>query len=173
MTIDTYDISSLRILIAEDSKFMANLLETMLKVFGSSRIKTVSTRQAFIDRLQTFKPDLILTDWKMQEFSGRNVADIVRKSTIAHTPFIPIIAISGHTEEERINEMLHHGVDDVIQKPVATKELYARITRLIRNPPQYVKSDHYLGPERNLQYLAGEHRVMNRLTGSVDEVYRV
>ena len=149
----SYDLKSVKVLIVEDSSFMAQLLVVMLKAFNVREIRQAYTESKFIEEFHSFRPDLILTDWEVPGFGGDKVAQIVRTQGKQGFQFTPIIAVSGHTEIERIKEMLLHGIDDVIVKPVSSEDLYGRIGRLISDPPDYVANDKYLGPERNLKHL--------------------
>ena len=68
-----------RILILEDVPTDAELVERELRKAGieySSRC--VDTRDAYLEQLEDFSPDIILSDYMMPQFSGLEALEIVK-----------------------------------------------------------------------------------------------
>jgi DNA-binding response OmpR family regulator len=82
--------------------------------------------RAFYER----QPDLVVLDLDLPDAEGLDVL-----ATIRALSDVPVIALTGHLEAERI-EALRGGADDCVSKPPPEAELEARIEALMRRPRQ-------------------------------------
>jgi len=82
--------------------------------------------RAFYER----QPDLVVLDIELPDAEGIDIL-----TTIRSLSDVPVIAITGDGEEERI-ETLRAGADDCVSKPLREAELEARIEALMRRPRQ-------------------------------------
>ncbi len=107
----SYD--TLKVLILEDNPADAELMEYELSqagfVFTSLRVET---EKSYIDALEHFAPDIILSDYDLPGFSGADALQI-RKSLF---PNIPFILVTGAVGEERAIEILTGGATDYVLK---------------------------------------------------------
>jgi diguanylate cyclase (GGDEF)-like protein len=74
--------------------------------------RRVQTEQEFIGALEAKKPDLILSDFHLPEFSGLRALEVA----VVHAPEIPFIYVSGTIGEERAIEALRRGATDYVLK---------------------------------------------------------
>lgn len=85
------------------------------------------------DGLRAFyesQPDLVVLDLDLPDADGLEVM-----TTIRALSDVPLIALTGDGEEERI-QTLRGGADDCVSKPPSLAELEARIEALMRRPRQ-------------------------------------
>ena len=105
--------NALRILLLEDSPTDAELNERVLHKagieFDSLR---VDTRDAFIRALEEFRPDLILSDYKLPDFDGMAALQIVRRDH----PTVPVIMVTGVLSDIEAVELIHAGARDYVLK---------------------------------------------------------
>lgn len=103
----------LRILILEDVAAHAELIERELRkadlVFSA---RCVATKEAFLNEVNDFKPDLILADYSLPSFDGLSALSIVREQC----PEVPFIFVSGAIGEELAIETLKQGATDYVLK---------------------------------------------------------
>lgn len=102
-----------RILILEDNATDAELARRELRrgnIAFSSRV--VATKEGFVRGLQTFAPDLILSDGALSGFDGLSALAIAREKC----PDAPFIFFSGTLAEAAGVESLKHGATDYIPK---------------------------------------------------------
>ena len=103
----------LRVLMLEDTPTDAELIEHELRkaniAFTSKR---VATREAFIHALKDFRPDIILSDYKLPDFDGRAALEIVRRDH----PEVPVIMVTGAFSDIDAVELLTAGAKDYILK---------------------------------------------------------
>ncbi|MDA8126449.1 MAG: response regulator [Deltaproteobacteria bacterium] len=113
---------TLRILILEDVKSDADLMEFELVDAGFSFIaKRVMTENAYLQGLEEFNPDLILSDYHLPQYTGM-LALIEAKKRRPEVPFILVTGASGE-----IGEML----DAVLARGAAGYVLKNRLESLV------------------------------------------
>jgi len=114
----------LRLLYVEDEAIIREQLERLLKRV----VKEVITAKNGEEGLQAFKefaPEMIVTDIKMPQMSGLEMAQEIRKLDND----IPIIITTAHSESEFLLEAIQIGVSDFLLKPVDTDNLISFIER--------------------------------------------
>jgi response regulator RpfG family c-di-GMP phosphodiesterase len=62
--------------------------------------------------------------------------------------------VTGHAERPLLERARDAGVHEFLAKPVSASMLYARLQRVIENPPPFVRSDTYFGPDRRRRAVA-------------------
>jgi PAS domain S-box-containing protein len=104
---------ALRIVILEDVATDAELIERELHKAGiACTSKWVSTRETFLKELETFSPDMILSDYLMPQFNGMEALELVK----ARCPSIPFIIVTGSMNEETAVECMKNGAADYVLK---------------------------------------------------------
>src|SRR5712691_11534964 len=102
-----------KILLVEDVERDAELLLHGLKragfIFQSRRVETESD---FRRELREFDPDIVVSDFSMPRFSGREALTIAREGR----GDIPFICISGTIGENVAVDMMKAGADDYVMK---------------------------------------------------------
>ncbi|MDQ2673462.1 MAG: PAS domain S-box protein, partial [Chloroflexota bacterium] len=103
----------LRILILEDVPMDAELVEYEL---ARARIpftaRRVDTRESFLDELQGFAPDLILSDFTLPGFDGMTALSLAR----ARAPTVPFLIVTGSVNEETAVRCMKAGAADYLLK---------------------------------------------------------
>ncbi len=106
-------LEDLRILLLEDVPSDAELEEAELRDAGLAfRALRVDTRMAFEQALDEFKPDIILADYRLPNYNGREALEYVRRTH----PYIPCIMVTGALGDEAAVELLKLGARDYILK---------------------------------------------------------
>src|ERR1700722_357484 len=104
---------SARILILEDEPFDANLAQRLLADAGLNlEAVVVDTKESFIEQLSAFRPDIILSDYFLPGFSGKEALQIAQE---LH-PDIPFIIWSGLLGDEAAVELIKDGATDYVLK---------------------------------------------------------
>lgn len=103
----------IRILIVEDQENDYELVKReIMQVMESYEFLRVETYEDFMDSLQNFKPDLIVSDFSLPHFDGMSVV----KLTIQHSPLTPVIICTGTLNEETAAEVVKAGAVDYVLK---------------------------------------------------------
>jgi len=103
----------LKILMLEDDEDDAWLVDRILNKenIAFTRIR-VDTREEFTEALDTFKPDLILSDHSLPQFNSMEALDICRRKKIK----APFILVTGAVSEEFAVSCLKKGAVDYVLK---------------------------------------------------------
>lgn len=103
----------LKILMLEDLQDDVGLIERILRKQGISFVTTrVDTQKEFIDALESFNPDVILSDHALPQFNSLEALRICQKMEIN----VPFILVTGTVSEEFAVSCLKQGADDYVLK---------------------------------------------------------
>jgi len=117
--------NGLHILIVEDNPGDAELIAECLLEAGLSFVhRRVETERDYLRELEEFKPDVILSDYRLPQFDGITALRLA----FERYPFIPFIIVSGVLEDEMAVELLKSGAADYI-----LKDKIARLGAAVRN----------------------------------------
>jgi two-component system response regulator HydG len=121
------DIPMARILCVDDEQHAAKLKCIILETAGHQATPATSAREA-IELLQSSSYDLIVTDWRLGDASGRDI--VVAAREVANTP---VVVISGYVNEAfQAPDPL---ADYYLEKPVNPEELIRIVNDLVRPAP--------------------------------------
>lgn len=103
----------IRILMLEDTSSDAELEEYELRKTGLQfELKRVETRDAFARALDEFRPDVVLSDYNLPDFSGMAALEYVRDNH----PDVPIIMVTGALSDIEAVGLIHAGAKDYVLK---------------------------------------------------------
>lgn len=118
-----------RILIADDNQTNVELLEVYLSGLDAELGVAVDGRDT-LDKVASFKPDLILLDIMMPKLSGFEVCKQLKGN--AETKGIMILMVTALNELGDIERAVNAGTDDFLSKPVNKLELIKRVEIMLR-----------------------------------------
>jgi DNA-binding response OmpR family regulator len=119
-----------RVLVVEDDPSIRDTLAFNLKKEGY----VVTVAQDGVDALakaREVQPDLVLLDLMLPELSGLEVCRVLRQERD-----VPIIMLTAKESELDKVVGLQLGADDYITKPFSLRELFARMTAVLRRTEQ-------------------------------------
>ncbi len=149
----SHDLSDLVVLLVDDSEHMLLLLTQALKAFGIRNVFAETEAREALTMLALNRIDIVLTDLAMAPINGIEFARKVRKSKAVLNPGVPIIMVTGHSEQDLIREALEAGIDQFLAKPIAPQTLYDRIISVLDDQDRSAKAEPSAGPsasqERN------------------------
>ncbi|MBF0205249.1 MAG: response regulator transcription factor [Oligoflexia bacterium] len=119
----------MRILIVDDSKTVATVIDTMLKEEQYTCV-WVGDGQEAIDLLRTDKHfDLILLDWTMPIIDGPTFLKQVKSEKITTAP---IVMLTAENKMQKIVSILEQGICEYITKPFTKDILLSKINLALR-----------------------------------------
>lgn len=120
-------ISSYSILVVEDDAEFRHLLREALSIFNHTVTEAENGSEA-LTLLKSDRFDLIFSDITMGGMSGLEFTKSARELGIV----TPIIAITGHSDKDTIEESLANGISDYILKPLRIRDLPVIIERNVK-----------------------------------------
>jgi CheY-like chemotaxis protein len=118
-----------RILIADDNAANRELLEAYL-VNIDCDLEYAHDGADTMEKVETFKPDLVLLDVMMPKMNGFEVCKAIRQNPeYSNTLILMVTALSERGDIER---GVAAGTDDFLKKPVERLELNKRVGNLLR-----------------------------------------
>ena len=127
----------MKILSIDDQLLILLSVEKRLTDLGYE-VKTAKNGASGIAAIDTFNPDLVIVDMNMPDVNG---IEVIRHIRLVRKLNIPILVMSGNTNERTILESYHLGVDDYMKKPVSLDEMVVRIHRILGTSPVQLKGD--------------------------------
>ena len=114
----------MRILYAEDSKFLARQIRRVVAELGHEVDLAADGAEAW-RAIQAGGIQLVISDWEMPGMDGLTLCRHVREGGL--DGYLYFILLTGTTEASSKREALAAGVDDFLTKPLDTAELAARL----------------------------------------------
>lgn len=131
----------MRLLLAEDEKDLADVLEEIFKQNKYS-IDVVYDGQEAIDYIESdIEYDGIILDIMMPKVDGITVLKTLRQKKIN----TPVMLLTAKSEVDDKVLGLDSGADDYLAKPFSTKELLARIRAMTRRKSEVIEDNYKLG----------------------------
>ncbi len=118
-----------RILIADDNGPNVELLEAYLSDLDCEIAVAVDGLDT-LEKVESFRPDLILLDVMMPKFSGFEVCEKLKADP--QTRSIMILMVTALNELGDIERAVEAGTDDFLSKPVNKLELVKRVENMLK-----------------------------------------
>jgi DNA-binding response OmpR family regulator len=115
------------ILIVEDERAIADFVQKALRKAGFEAHLARTGTEA-LDLFDRVRPDLIVLDLALPDMDGLDVCRAVR----SRPHYVPIIMLTGRSEDTARIVGLEVGADDYVTKPFAMPELLARVRAVLR-----------------------------------------
>jgi CheY-like chemotaxis protein len=143
------DFSKLRVLVVENHALMRRLLREMLRGFGVADIQEAKNVPGAIDLIYTEHFDVVILDFFLGDMDGADFAWVVRKDENCINRQVPILLITGMPQHHRVLKVRDAGINGMLAKPIAPKDLYQRIYMMLAYPRPFIITPDYVGPQRD------------------------
>ncbi len=118
-----YDLSGLHVLVAEDNKINAFILNKFLDKWNVKMDLVVNGAEV-IEKLKTIDYDVILMDLHMPVMDGKEAVGLIRNNKTLFNHNKPIVALTADATTETKNLILKSGFDQYVSKPFNPDQLY-------------------------------------------------
>ncbi len=119
-----------RILLVEDDRAVRAVTLATLTQLGYNVVDAGNGEQALAEfRSDAMRFDLLLSDVVMPGMSGRKLAEIVREIR----PDLPVLFMSGHTDDAVVQHGIRSNADAFIQKPFHPQSLGQKLRELLKS----------------------------------------
>ena len=136
---------SSRILIVDDDNYLRKVLISQLRYEGVVDLEDAAKAGEAFDKVEQFKPDLILLDIQLPDGNGFDICTKLRGRGFEK----PIILLTSQQEDTNIIKSLDTVANDYIAKPIRFGELLALIRVQLR---KYKSSDDVSFTAQNIEF---------------------
>lgn len=130
----------MKILVAEDNKFLLQVMKRTLKHLGYT-VELAANGSEAVKKHATGEYDLILMDCQMPIMNGYEATSAIRKAEAgkSHTP---IVAMTASIQKSVRDQCFDCGMDDFLSKPVTIEQLQKVLNMLSRGTnPESITQD--------------------------------
>jgi EAL domain-containing protein (putative c-di-GMP-specific phosphodiesterase class I)/DNA-binding response OmpR family regulator len=124
------------VLIADDDDAIRSFLRHALEREGFDTVLAANGREA-LDLIATYPVEVLLLDVAMPVMDGLKTMREIRRSNRYRT--LPVILVTGSGEESDRVRGLESGADDYLAKPIAIRELAARVRAQVRSSAAWTR----------------------------------
>jgi PAS domain S-box-containing protein len=155
--------SSLRILVAEDNDFNAQLLEQLLMRRGH-HVRLAKNGREALSMVEAESFELVLLDVHMPELDGFQVIQAIREREQSTMEHLAVIALTARSRKEDRDQCLEAGMDDFLAKPIQATDLWATIDRFVGERSQvYRPTSTLLDPSVLLAACGGDAIILEKI----------
>lgn len=119
------------ILLVDDDPNLREMLRQMLELGGFNVVEAEDGLDA-LDKLEEIMPDILVLDVMMPNLDGVSLCKQLRND--AEFVTLPIIMLSGKTQQWAVEEGLAAGANRYLRKPITVEELIQSVRELLPTP---------------------------------------
>jgi len=116
-----------RVLVADDARFMRQLIREIIEPEGFEVVGEAADGRAVVEEFSRLQPDVITMDIVMPKRSGIDAA----KEILALDPGARIVMVSALGQEALVMEALQAGAADYVVKPFKPDAVIATLRKLV------------------------------------------
>jgi CheY-like chemotaxis protein len=173
-------LETLKVLVVDDNYNAQRLLADVLRAAGVGQIETASDGDRARDKIATWNPDIIFSDWHMPVMGGVELTRSIRRAALCPdryipNPQVPVILVTSRRSKADVQKAREAGVNEFVIKPFSPATLLVRLQLVLLNPRPFILSEEYVGPDRRRQTNASYAGPLRRASdpaeaaGAVDE----
>jgi CheY-like chemotaxis protein len=119
------------VLVVEDDADSRDLICAILRMAGATLLCVESVAQAMEGVYHAFDPDVVLTDFSMPDADGLDLIREFRKAPSTRAVPVPVLVLSGHSEDHWRARAIAAGAADLLIKPFDPAGLVARVAEAV------------------------------------------
>ena len=129
------DFQHMTVLVVDDESMMRLLLKGLLQQIGFVKIIEAEDGADALGRLESANTiDIIICDLEMPIIDGLEFVSMLRSSKRALNPKVPVVIVTGHSEQGKVHEAVRLGISGFLVKPVSHTSLETQINRALKLP---------------------------------------
>lgn len=151
--------NQLHVLVIDDHAIMRKIVRRLLKDSGVEDVAEAENGRKGLDYIRDLdrvEPDVIICDLYMDEMSGTEFMHKLRRSKTIANNKIPVIVLTGETDEMVLDVAYQVGADGVLHKPVTPQDLRKEIEKVVgckleasSTTPTQVRESQWISSQRS------------------------
>lgn len=143
-----FKLSQTKVLTIASTKGLHKILAQMLHKAGVEQVYQADSIAEAFELGREHSIDITLVDDNPPSLDGIDVTGAIRLDADSPDCYMPIIFLSRSNSIGRATQAVEAGVHVVMTQPFPQKRLLKNIANVLSNPPKFVCSDVYFGPDR-------------------------
>ena len=127
-----------KILVVDDESEIVDFMREFLVSRGYDVLGLSQSREA-PSRLDSYRPDLCIFDFRMPHMTGSDLLDIVKKKDST----IEVIFLTGENETSLAVDLMKRGAIDFLSKPVDLNQLLLSVGRALEHRRLVIENERY------------------------------
>jgi CheY-like chemotaxis protein len=136
-----------RVLVIDPYEGFARASADMIRALGAGQVEVMEQSRAAFERLETYSPDLILTEVKGPGVDGVLFTRKLRRSSLSCRR-IPVIITAAEATTQDITSARDAGAHEILRKPFSSLDLCKRVENVLLKPRPWIEAVEYIGPDR-------------------------
>ena len=134
---DASNEGTLKILVIDDEQFMRNMLVRLLENLGFQDITEAANGIEGLRIVLEMGHDLglVICDLDMPSMNGFEFVRLLRALPKSSHPGVPVLIVSGHSQEDNVRAIADLGINGFLVKPVTAEALSERVPIAVLSPP--------------------------------------
>jgi two-component system, chemotaxis family, chemotaxis protein CheY len=141
----------LKFLVVDPNVHMRTIFKTVLFSFGFKGVFEASNEAEAETALDERDIDILVISHSVPNVDAVKFTTALRRRETGPYRFVPVIMAISEANRSFITAARDSGVTEIIGKPIAPKAFFDRIVSIIERPRQFVRTEHYVGPDRRRQ----------------------
>lgn len=133
----SYETRSHKVLIAENERAVAEMLQIRLDVAGYHTMACRTGTQA-MEMLSVMRPDVLILDLNLPDMDGWGILQALN-NRYGKPPF-PVLVMGRRLSADDVRRAVSIGARDALAKPFSGAEIVDRVARLLRRPNPVVSA---------------------------------
>ncbi|MEH2087291.1 PAS domain-containing protein [Nostoc sp.] len=130
------ELTGIRVLTVDDDPDARELLTVLLTEYGAT-VLTVASAAEVLANLESFKPDVLVSDIGMPEVDGYSLIQQIRILTPEKGGEIPAIALTAYARVDDYERAITSGYQRHVTKPLDPEELVQSVVALVHSKPSH------------------------------------
>jgi two-component system, chemotaxis family, chemotaxis protein CheY len=128
------NFADLSVLVIDDEAFMRQLISRVLNDIGIFGVGLARNGEDGLEKVHEIgdRLDIILCDLQMPEMDGFEFVRRLRSSKTVFDPDIPVLIVTGHSDQKHISEAVQTGINGFLVKPISKANLESRLKSALK-----------------------------------------
>ncbi len=110
-------LNAQRIICADDDPSIRDLLRDILIDLGVGEVLIVNSGLQALENLHSFKPTIVMTDWRMEPINGLSLLRLIRTGETVLPMTAKVIFLTAQKNVKNVRMAVRQGVDHFLTKP--------------------------------------------------------
>ena len=149
----TYQLKNIRVLVIDENQPIRQLIRSLLLDLDVGMVDIAADPAYGWEIFSQFKQDLLLIDWPVINSQATlNLIQNIRRDPNSANPYVPILLMTGFSNEDRVRQARDAGITEFLMKPFTIQNLVRYITHIVENPRAFIQAPVFTGPDRRRRH---------------------